>query len=125
MTRRSVPEWIGKTPDTPIPARVKLRVFERFGGVCQETGRKITPGDAWDCDHTLALANGGENRESNLRPVLHTAHVEKTREDVAMKAKDDRVRKKHLGIKAKTAAIPGSKASRWKRKIDGTIVRRD
>lgn len=38
---RALPEWIGKTPDTAIPARVRVRVFERFGGICQETGRKI------------------------------------------------------------------------------------
>lgn len=98
MSGRSVPEWIGKTTDAKIPPRVRLRVFERFDGICQETGRKIRAGDQWDCDHERALTNGGEHRESNLRLVLREAHRRKTAEDVRQKAKDSRVRKKHLGL---------------------------
>ena len=99
MTKRSVPEWIGKTPDSKIPPRVMLRVFDRYGGKCHWSGRKITPQDDWDCDHVLALANGGENRESNLAPILRgKPHKEKTALDVAEKSKTERIRKKHLGI---------------------------
>jgi 5-methylcytosine-specific restriction enzyme A len=122
---RSVPEWIGKTDDAAIPPRVRLRVFEAHRGICALTGRKIMPGDDWDCDHEIALANGGEHRESNLRPVLREAHRKKTAADVKLKAKADRVRKKHLGIETKKAVIPGSRSSKWKRRIDGTTVRRD
>src|SRR5450631_419283 len=57
---RSVEEWFGKTDDSQIPARVKLRVFERYSGVCYLTGRKIRPGDSWDMEHKKALCNGGE-----------------------------------------------------------------
>ena len=121
---RSTPEWIGKTPDSPIPPRVRLRVFERFGGICQETGRKIQPGDEWDCDHERALINGGEHREGNLRPVLRAAHRAKTAEDVAIKKKDARVAKRHRGIKTKKALIPGSRGTPFKKKLDGTTVRR-
>ena len=123
-TVRSVPEWIGKTSDSAIPARVKLRVFERHGGICHISGQKIMPGDKWDCDHVQALVNGGENRESNLAPALTEHHKEKTRSDVAMKSKDRRVRSKHMGIKKPKGTIPGSKGSRWKRKLDGTVVPR-
>lgn len=112
---RSVPEWVGKTPDTKIPPRVRLRVFEAHGGICAISGRKITAADAWDVDHTVALANGGENRESNLQPVLKEPHREKTARDVAEKARDRRKRQKHLGIKQTKAKIPY-------RKFDGTPV---
>lgn len=122
---RSTQEWVGKTPDTPIPPRVKLRVFERFQGVCQETGRKIQAGEEWDCDHEIALINGGENREENLRPVLRKAHRAKTAKDVAQKAKNDRVRKKHLGIHKSKSPLPGGKGSKFKRKIGGSVVLRD
>jgi 5-methylcytosine-specific restriction endonuclease McrA len=98
MTAREVPEWVGKTPDTPAPARVRLRVFEAHGGRCYLTGRKIMPGDAWELDHKVALINGGLNIESNLAPALKAAHREKTNADVAEKAKVARVRMKHLGI---------------------------
>jgi 5-methylcytosine-specific restriction endonuclease McrA len=98
MIAREVPEWRGKTPDTPAPARVRLRVFEAHGGRCYLTGRKIMPGDVWELDHKVALINGGLNVESNLAPALKAAHREKTNADVAEKAKVARVRMKHLGI---------------------------
>lgn len=95
---RSVPEWIGATDDTAIPPRVKARVFLAHDGICHISGRKIRPGEAWQCDHVKALINGGENRESNLAPALAEAHREKTAEDVAIKSKVARTRAKHLGI---------------------------
>ncbi len=98
MTARSVPDWIGSTPDAAIPARVRLRVFERFGGICQLTSRKIMPGDQWDLDHIKPLAMGGEHVESNLQPVLRIAHREKTKRDVADLAKARRIKAKHIGV---------------------------
>jgi 5-methylcytosine-specific restriction protein A len=115
---RQVEEWIGATDDAVIPPRVRLRVFERHGGICHLTGRKIMPGDAWDVDHIIALVNGGAHRESNFAPALRSAHRKKTAADVKQKAKNDRVRKKHLGIK-KPRTIRS-----W-RKFDGTIVHAD
>ena len=122
---RKRPEWIGKTPDTPVPPRVIQRVFDRWGGICHISGRKIEPGDAWDMDHVVALVNGGENRESNLAPALREKHREKTAEDVAMKSRDKRKRKKFLGIKSiPSRPINGSKSSGFKVKVDGTVLRR-
>jgi 5-methylcytosine-specific restriction endonuclease McrA len=95
---RSVPEWVGATPDTPCPPRVKLRIFERDKGICHISGRKIGPADKWDAEHIVAICNGGENRESNLAPALRDKHKEKTAEDVAEKALVARLRSRHLGI---------------------------
>lgn len=102
--RRSVPEWIGATPDTPVPPRVKLRVFERHGGRCHISGRKIMAGDVWECDHVKAIRNGGENRETNLAPALKDKHREKTDEDVDERVRIDRIRAKHLGTWPKSKA---------------------
>ena len=99
---RSVEEWIGATPDTPVPPRVKARVFTRYDGLCYLSGRKIGPGDVWEAEHIKALALGGENRESNLAPALVDAHRDKTRDDRQRIAKADRVRAKHLGIYPKS-----------------------
>ena len=96
---RSVPEWIGKSDDAKVPPRVRLRIFEREGGICHLSKRKIQPGEKWELDHIVALINGGEHRESNLAPALVQPHREKTRQDVAAKAKSARVRSKHLGIR--------------------------
>lgn len=94
---RAVEEWIGKTDDSAIPPRVKLRVFDRCGGRCAKTGVKVRPGH-FQYDHIKALKNGGENRESNLQLLCTDAHKVKTRDDVAEKSKVERVRKKHLGL---------------------------
>lgn len=123
---REVDEWIGKTDDSVPPPRVRLRVFDRCGGRCHISGRKIRPGDRWEMDHVIALCNGGENRESNLAPAIYEEHRQKTAADVKQKAKDASVRARHLGIKPKSRrAVPGSKDSPWKRKVNGTTVRRD
>lgn len=120
---RSSAEWIGKTDDTMIPERVKLRIYERAKGLCQRCGRKLFPGH-WDCDHTVALINGGENRESNLQALCdNPCHSGKTREDVKIKAITYRKKKAHIGLRKKSR-FPGSKDSKWKRKLDGTVVKR-
>jgi 5-methylcytosine-specific restriction protein A len=95
---RSVEEWIGKDDDTPIPPRVRIRVFEKHAGRCYLSGRKIMPGDAWECDHVLAIINGGQNRESNLAPALKAKHRVKSDGDMAIKSKIARTKAKHLGV---------------------------
>lgn len=121
---RSVDEWIGKDDDTPIPERVRVRIWTRHGGRCHCCGRLILVGEAWDCDHVVALINGGQHRENNLRPILVEHHRKKTLDDVRAKSYTYRVRKKHLGLKKAKRPMPGSKASGWKKKMDGSVVKR-
>lgn len=120
---RELPEWIGKTDDTPAPPRVRLRVFEKYNGICYLSGIKIMPGDKWELEHVIAIINGGENRESNMAPALVKPHKVKTAQDMKQKSKDYRVRAKHAGIR-KPSRFPGSKDSRFKKKIDGSVVLR-
>ena len=121
---RSVAEWFGDTSDSRPPARVRLRVFERFDGICQITGRKIEAGDRWDLDHETPLRDGGENRESNLRPVLHAAHLAKTSAENSARAVSNRKRMKHLGIKREPRnKIPGSKGTGLRKRLNGEVVR--
>jgi 5-methylcytosine-specific restriction protein A len=111
---RTVAEWIGKTDDTAIPPRVKVAVALAFGGRCAKCTRKLIPSH-WDCDHVLALINGGQNRQTNLQPLCDDpCHPDKTKRDVATKSKSARIRKKNLGI-AKPRTI-----TRWRR-FDGSI----
>lgn len=106
---RATDEWIGKSADTPFPPRVRLRIFERAGGKCEECGRKLGPADKWDVDHTLAIINGGENRERNACIKCEWCHPIKTAKDVAQKSKSYRVRAKHNGVKTKTYQWPKRK----------------
>jgi len=112
---REVPEWIGKTDDSRPPPYVRLRIFQRYEGYCYLSGRAITASDKWNVEHVIAICNGGENRESNMRPALTDPHKVKTKQDREIKAKNDSVRKKHLGIKKPRTM------TRW-RKFSGEIV---
>lgn len=98
MAPRSVPEWIGSTPDAKVPPRVRLRIFKRYEGRCYMSGREIRPGDAWELEHRTALILGGEHRESNLAPVLGEFHKAKTAAEMKVKAKTDALAKRHVGI---------------------------
>ena len=109
---RTLPEWIGKTDNTSIPDRVRLRVHGKAGGKCAVCGR-----DAFICDfdHIIPIILGGQNRESNLQLLCIPCHKAKTKLDVKLKAKVARVRKRHIGIK-KPRTIRA-----WRR-FDGTPV---
>ncbi|WP_420003226.1 HNH endonuclease [Arenibacterium sp. LLYu02] len=126
MSARSVPEWIGNRPETVAPPRVKARIILAQEGVCGcGCGVRLgMAGELIEFDHTQALINGGENRESNLRALRKPCHRVKTSEDVAQKATEARKRNKHLGLHQPKGTIPGSKGTRWKRKVDGTVVPR-
>jgi 5-methylcytosine-specific restriction endonuclease McrA len=125
MTGRSVPEWIGSSPDAKVPTKVKIRVFEAHNGICALSGIKITPGMEWDLDHKKRLKDGGEHRESNLQPALRDKHRKKTAEENRVGAKTTRMMKKHLGLKQSKNPMPGSRASKWKRPMNGPPQRRE
>lgn len=124
ISARSLPEWIGSSPDSAVPPRVRLRIFDRFDGrCCCGCNRLIRPGEAWDCEDTVAIINGGDRRETNLKPWLSAHHPEKTKQDVAEKSRVYRKRAAHVGIK-KPSRFPCSRDSGWKKRLNGTVVRR-
>src|SRR5882724_6378047 len=112
---RSLPECSHPNHDAKVPDRVRLRIFEREGGICHLSGRKIMPGEKWELEHKIALCNRGLHAESNLAPALVQPHKVKTAADVAEKAKVARKRKKFIGIR-KNRTI-----TKW-RKFNGEIV---
>lgn len=95
---RSVEEWIGKTPDSKIPDRVKLRIWRRENGRCYLTGAKIMPGDVFEYEHKKRVEDGGEHRESNIFLALTTPHKRKSAEERAAAKKADDIAKRHIGI---------------------------
>jgi len=113
---RATEEWVGKTDDSAIPPRVRLRVFERHNGACYLSGRKIMAGDKWEVEHIVALCNGGEHRESNMAPALSAPHKVKSAADMALKSRNYKMRAKHAGIKKRRTITS------W-RKFNGDVVR--
>jgi hypothetical protein len=111
---RSVKEWAGKNDDTPVPARVRLRVFERCLGRCHKCLRPIGPAEKWTCEHLTAIINGGVNAEPNLRLTCCNCLPAKNAADVAEKAKVARSRKKHLGITKSKRPLSAPNPKAWK-----------
>jgi len=95
---RALPIWIGRDDNHRAPGKVRQRVFDREHGRCHLCEQPIQPGEKWDLDHVVALINGGENAEPNLKPAHRKCHKDKTARDVAEKAKVAAIRQRHLGI---------------------------
>lgn len=122
---RSVKEWVGRSNDSQIPPRVRIRVFERDGGKCQcGCGHIIRAGEQWQTDHIVALINGGANRESNLQTLYGPCHKLKTKADTAEKSATYKSKLKHLGLKKPKHPMLGGRNSNLKKRMDGTVVDR-
>ena len=96
FTGRAVPEWVGRDPDTAIPDRVKLRIYDRQNGRCDGCKRKFDAKLPPEYDHRPALKNSGQNRESMIFAVCHECHLARTRVDVAEKSETATIRLKHI-----------------------------
>ncbi len=103
---RSTAEWKGATPDSKTPPRVRDRLRDKHPN-CYLCSLPFVAGDRVALDHVQALVNGGENKESNLRPVHIRCHATKTAEDVAEKAKVAAKRKAARGIVDAKPVIQG------------------
>lgn len=102
---RTVKEWVGKTDDAMPPPMVRLRILIKYDRICQLSFTKIV--GTFHLHHVIELADGGENRESNLVPVLPEPHRLATAKAASERA---RVRAKTManhGIKRQTQKIPG------------------
>ena len=108
---RSVEEWIGATPDTKPPKRVLVRIFDREHGICHISKRKIAPGEIWEAEHVVRLADGGENREGNLAPALVGPHRVKSAEERRAAVPVARRHETHIGASQPQSTIPSRKFS--------------
>lgn len=107
------------------PSR-RERIFEQRGGICHLCGEAIDGiREAWEAEHIVPYALTRDDSDENIAPAHVRCHAEKTPDDVAKIAKAKRVNRKHTGAHRPKSTLPGSKGSKWKRRIDGTTVRRD
>lgn len=121
---RSLPEWIGETDDTPIPPRVKLRIFDRFNKACAECRRPVVGRLLPAYDHIKPLIGGeGRNIESNIQLLCSECHAAKTATDVAEKSAIYQKRARRMKL-TRRHIIPGSKDSPFKKKLSGKVERR-
>ena len=97
---RKCEEWVGATPDTKVPDRIKLRIWRAQNGICGLSNTPINPGDPKHLHHRIALILGGLHSESNLVWVHAKLNAEEAKSEVALKAANDARAKAHAGIKS-------------------------
>lgn len=113
---------------TEFPLSVRKLAFKRccIAGIphCENCKGELRGGNII-YEHVTPDGLGGEPTLENCKVHCKNCADEKTtKEDNPRMAKADRQLKKSFGLTRKKKAIPGSKASGWKRKMDGTVVRR-
>lgn len=101
--------------------KVKAQAWERCQGRCEDCGAKLYPGKLiYDHDNPDAL--GGEPTLENCKVRCDSCDAPKTKKDQARIAKMKRVRDKYSGAASKSRRP--LRNPYWKKKIDGTVVRR-
>lgn len=106
------------------------QAWERSGERCEgllssgeRCGAVLTRGK-YHFDHIIPAALGGNNDLCNCAVLCIPCHKDKTeRRDVPIIAKAKRVSDRHLGIRKKSQ-FPGSRDSKWKKKLDGSVIAR-
>ena len=103
----------------------RWRIFEAHGGRCHICGERIDgTRERWEVEHIVAYALTRDDSDENLAPAHERCHATKTPGDVTRIAKAKRVERKNMGAHRPVSTLPGSKSSRWKKRIDGTVVPR-
>ena len=115
---------VGTTKRGNLSTRKKLQIWEREKGLCYVCGTKLTPGQ-YIFEHIRALELGGEDSVDNIRLTCKPCATEKTKTDHQTAAKAKRQKAAVLGLKKSKTPLPFGKGSAWKRKLDGSVVRRN
>jgi len=130
---RKVKEWIGKKPGSIPPVSVKLRIDKRETKddhpICHICGTAIKVGESKHYDHKEELrketeVTGPLNRESNIFPTHAACNTSKAVIDNKIKAKENRQRARHTGVKKPKGKIqsPGFAKSEKRTKIDKSAM---
>jgi 5-methylcytosine-specific restriction enzyme A len=101
----------------------KLAAWDRCKGFCESCHQKII--GVAEYDHATPCALEGEPTLDNCVVLCARCHRIKTsRLDVPAIAKGKRIEKKRAGIKS-GRPWACSRKGKWKKRLDGTVVRRD
>lgn len=121
----TLPNPYSVTARKKLSAKQKLKMFLDAGGICCVCGHKIDGvREAWD-EHVDPLSRTGTNAPSNRKPAHERCARIKTAKEATERAKIQRVAEHHLGAKKSRRPMPGSKLSRWKKKMNGEVVERE
>src|SRR5690349_6410298 len=102
--------------------RTKLEAWQRAEGHCEACGIKLD-GKRVEYDHVIADGLGGGPTLENCRVLCPPCHRSKSRKDAPQIAKTNRLRAREAGIRKKSK-FRCSRDSRFKKRIDGSVVER-
>jgi 5-methylcytosine-specific restriction endonuclease McrA len=106
----------------------KVLIFDAARGLCHICQTKIFVecGERWEVEHVKPLWLGGSDTFDNLAPAHIRCHRGKTGDEASNRAKSDRLRALHRGIKSvQWRPLPGTYASGIKRPLAGGAYWRD
>lgn len=108
-----------------ITVKRRADIFLLRGGMCHLCNLKVVPGEDWDVSHDIPLEAGGKDDESNWFVAHRKCHrVHTSTVDMPLIAKVKRIHQRHIGAKQSRSPLPGGRNSKWKKKMDGTVVKR-
>jgi len=109
-----------------LSAKALMQRLLDMGGVCAECGCKTGGANGLEWDHIIPLAMGGGDTIENLQPLCRMCHRAKTVKDVGHIAKARRMTQRRMGVSRQSRSpLPCGRRSRWKKKLNGEVVRRD
>lgn len=118
-------EDVRTTPRSRLTPHRRLKVWEKTCGRCVVCHQQIDGvRERWIVEHIRALELGGRDEHDNMGPVHANCAAAKTRDGYQCAAKAKRQKLRHLGADISKRPLPCGRQSRWKKKIDGTIVPR-
>ena len=117
-------------PRARLTKQQVAKLFFERGGACRQCDRTLGASDDWIVEHVLALENGGTNDWGNLALTCGWCKPAKDASDHSIAAKSRHVASKHVVSRSmrlsssRKAPMPGSRASGFKKRMDGTVERR-
>lgn len=109
----------------PLTRLQRVKLFDDHRGTCCICKFKIHADKGFIVEHIKPLWLGGEDDLRNLGPAHKSCAREKTSKEAPIKAKGDRIRANHLGIRRRRTHRWGyGKDDPFKKKITGEVVKR-
>ena len=111
-------------PRKPLTAKQKLQMFVKSKGVCCICGGQINGvKETWD-EHVNPLWLAGDNSAPNRAPAHAKCARAKTAAEATERASIRRKAEKHFGAHRSANPMPCGRKSKWKKKMDGSVVPR-
>ena len=110
----------------PLTSKQRMELFVAHAGTCCICGGKIHVNEPWIDEHRSPLWRAGTNDLPNRGPAHVICAKVKTAGEAKERAKGRRIAEKHFGARVpKGRPMAGSKRSKFKKHIDGSVTLRD